>query len=172
MVGVSYPHLLVVISVRRTPTNVASDLSNILTDDSNASEDSTENVLPHESLDDGVNTTEIKAEPPDVVVSHADQDIADAVTNYRNQTSARRSIKPPVIFMDTAMIALNVRTGNEESSVPSSCKEGTEIHYKDEWLEPKESGLTSIEENGSWVLEPLPGDVKAIGNRWVYTKKD
>ena len=96
----------------------------------------------------------------------------DSVTHYPNCPRIGRVVKPPEKYSDTsALIALSVRIGNEEASVPTSYTEAIRSDNSAEWNEAMESEIAEIEKNSTWILEQLPKGAKAIGNKWVYANK-
>lgn len=95
----------------------------------------------------------------------------DELTHYPNLRRSKRCPKKTVRFGDTSIIALNVRMGNEDKSVPTTYKEAVHGPEKDQWSQSMADEIANIEGKETWKLVPLREGAKAIKNKWVYFKK-
>ena len=98
----------------------------------------------------------------------------DPVTHYPECARSGRVVKLPERYSaGTASLAivLNVRMGNEEPTVPKSYKEAMDSDSASEWQSAMDAEIADIERNQTWVLEPLPDGVRAIGSKWVFANK-
>ena len=98
----------------------------------------------------------------------------DPVTHYPECTRSGRVVELPERYSaGTASLAivLNVRIGNEEPTVPTSYKEAMDSDAASEWQSAMDAEIADIERNQTWVLEPPPDGVRAIGRKWVFANK-
>lgn len=51
---------------------------------------------------------------------------------------------------------------------PTSFKEAMK---DDGWRKAMQEEIRALENNGTWVMESLPSDKKALGSKWVYKVK-
>ncbi|KAF0708817.1 hypothetical protein AaE_013080 [Aphanomyces astaci] len=58
-----------------------------------------------------------------------------------------------------------------EDDVPQSHAEAMSCREKLQWREAERRELEKLQEQGTWTLAALPKGRKAIGNKWVYSKK-
>lgn len=43
-----------------------------------------------------------------------------------------------------------------------------EVAADDGWRTAMHKEIYTLEDNGTWTMEPLPSDKKALGSKWVY----
>ena len=69
--------------------------------------------------------------------------------------------------------AMNTMVNGNDSpfDFPQSLKEAKELLEWPEWEKAIQSELNMLHEKGTWKMAELPEGRKAIGNRWVFTKK-
>ena len=92
------------------------------------------------------------------------------LTHYLIASRSDRIPRPPDRYTDTsAIIALNVRMGNQDSNVPTPYKEVVSGPDNAAWRKAMEEEMSSIENNDTWILEAPQQGVNAIENRWIFT---
>ncbi|KAI5950096.1 hypothetical protein KGF54_005244, partial [Candida jiufengensis] len=60
----------------------------------------------------------------------------------------------------------------KDNYIPNTYKQAIASEMKDAWIEAMNEEMAAHEENKTWELTDLPKDKKALGCRWVFTKKD
>ena len=99
------------------------------------------------------------------------------LTHYPQTTKSGRIVRPvarfggtaTIISADTEIIALNVRLGNEEATVPTTYKEALQSPHAGEWKTAMQKEFNEISKD-TWILVPPPSQ-KPIKNKWVYATK-
>jgi hypothetical protein len=122
-----------------------------------------QNVFPRFSQD-------VKETPENIVSSEDDVEFEEANDGLNGSLETRRISKrenkgvPPAWFQHQA----NVVVGMEE---PRNLNEVMNSPYKDQWIAAMKDEMLSLEKTGTWNLEKLPENKKAIGCRWVFKLK-
>ena len=80
----------------------------------------------------------------------------------------RREICKPARFVDMVAYALPI----VDDEVPSTYREAVQCSEIDKWKNAMDEEMQSLRKNETWELAQLPTDKKAIGCKWVFTKKD
>ena len=55
--------------------------------------------------------------------------------------------------------------------IPNTFSEALRSNESDQWKLAMEEEMKSLHQNQTWELVELPKGKRAIGNKWVYTKK-
>ena len=58
-----------------------------------------------------------------------------------------------------------------DDDIPNTFGEALRISESDQWKLAMEEEMKSLHQNQTWELVKLPKGKRAIGNKWVYTKK-
>lgn len=80
----------------------------------------------------------------------------------------RREIRKPARFTDMVAYALPV----VDDDIPSTYREAMRNSESVEWKDAMSEEMQSLHKNQTWELVQLPKGKKAIGCKWVYTKKE
>ena len=80
----------------------------------------------------------------------------------------KRNIRKPARYSDMVAYALPVI----DDDVPNTYKEAVYSSENVKWKKAMDEEMTSLHQNQTWKLIPLPKDKKAIGCKWVYAKKE
>ena len=80
----------------------------------------------------------------------------------------QRTRRPVDLSKPAIWKALVARTNEEPTTLADALASPDATEWKKAW----DSEVESLEENGTWVLEELPLDRKAIGCRWVFKIKE
>ena len=103
--------------------------------------------------------------------SEQDNDYGDGANNLQNLTHSPdasrsgRPLRPTDRYTNTsAIIALNVRMGNQDCNAPTSNKESVSSPDDVAWRNAMEKEMSNIENNGTWSLEAPEKGLKGIGN--------
>ena len=54
---------------------------------------------------------------------------------------------------------------------PASYEDAVTGHEKEKWIDAMNEEMSSLHENQTWILEPLPSGRKPISCKWIYKKK-
>ena len=81
---------------------------------------------------------------------------------------SQRIRKPVDLFQPATWKALVARTNEEPRTLAEALASPDATKWKRAW----DSEVESLQANGTWVLEELPADRKAIGCRWVFKVKE
>ena len=85
----------------------------------------------------------------------------------------RRMIRPPQRFGHADMICYAVNTAEEvEHEEPKSYKEAIKSKEKTLWLEAMKEELHSLSKNQTWTLVERPKNLKVVGCRWLFKRKE
>jgi hypothetical protein len=80
----------------------------------------------------------------------------------------RREIRKPARYTDTVAYALPIT----EEDIPLTYREAISNSDKARWKEAMGEEMQSLYKNQTWKVVQLPKGKKAIGCKWVYTKKE
>lgn len=85
----------------------------------------------------------------------------------------RRTIVPPSRFSEADCISLALNVADslniiEESNTFDEAINGPNSRH---WIEAMNEEMRSLEENGTWILKPLPKGYKPIASKWIYKVK-
>ena len=80
----------------------------------------------------------------------------------------RREIRRPARFADMVAYALPI----VDDDVPSTYREAVQCSEVDKWKKAMDEEMQSLRKNETWELAQLPKNKKAIGCKWVFTKKE
>jgi len=100
------------------------------------------------------------------------EDNSSTGTGDQSDSQPRRSQrmrKARRLFASEAHYAL--LTGQEEHE-PLTLTDALSCNEREKWKAACESELTSLAQNNTWVIEPLPEGRSAIGCRWLFKKKE
>jgi Reverse transcriptase (RNA-dependent DNA polymerase)/GAG-pre-integrase domain len=92
------------------------------------------------------------------------QQIAAAETNTQEPAKASRPLAEQKIVQLAYMAAHGPDT-------PLSYADAIKSKYADEWREAMEEEINILNKRGTWILEYLPPDRKAVGCRWTFVIK-
>ena len=100
--------------------------------------------------------------------------------NLLRNRSMRICIKVPLLTQIPSLVVRGSAYFMSHAYVVSTKKDGIPITYKqamlsaecEKWKIAMDSEMSAHYSNNTWNLVDLPKDRKAIGNRWVFTKKD
>ncbi|KAH9734322.1 hypothetical protein KPL71_017332 [Citrus sinensis] len=81
----------------------------------------------------------------------------------------RREIKKPGWLTKDMVVAYAFPVINDD--IPNTFDEALRSSESDQWKLAMEEEMKSLHQNQTWELVKLPKGKKAIGNKWVYTKK-
>ena len=82
---------------------------------------------------------------------------------------SQRNRRPAELFRPGVHFALVANCGEPE---PQTLIDALNCSEKAKWKQAWESELSSLAQNNTWVLEPLPENRIAIGCRWLFKKKE
>ena len=82
-------------------------------------------------------------------------------------TKPRRELRRLARYNDTVAYALPI-----VDDVPSTHKEAVMCSEAKKWKTTMEEEMQSLQNNETWGLAQLPEGKKAIGYKWVFTKKE
>lgn len=80
----------------------------------------------------------------------------------------KRNIKRPTRYSDYVAYALPIIN----AEIPESYKEAMNSSENTEWVKAMDEEMNSLLKNNTWELVQLPPSKRAIGCKWVYTKKE
>ncbi|KAH9717385.1 hypothetical protein KPL71_021793 [Citrus sinensis] len=81
----------------------------------------------------------------------------------------RREIKKPGWLTKDMVVAYALPIINDD--IPNTFSEALRSNESDQWKLAMEEEMKSLHQNQTWELVKLPKWKRAIGNKWVYTKK-
>ncbi|KAH9783052.1 Integrase catalytic domain-containing protein [Citrus sinensis] len=81
----------------------------------------------------------------------------------------RRDIKKPVWLTKDMVVAYALPVIDDD--IPNTFGEALRSSESDQWTLAIEEEMKSLHQNQTWELVKLPKGKRAIGNKWVYTKK-
>ncbi|KAH9793888.1 hypothetical protein KPL71_004697 [Citrus sinensis] len=81
----------------------------------------------------------------------------------------RREIKKPGWLTKDMVIAYALPVIDDD--IPNTFDEALRSNESDQWKQAMEEEMKSLHQNQTWELVKLPKGKRAIGNKWVYTKK-
>ena len=58
-----------------------------------------------------------------------------------------------------------------EEDCPKTVKEAVDLDEGEKWRKAMEKELETLKTMGTWTLQDLPKDQKAIGCKWVFVRK-
>src|SRR5258707_320443 len=82
-----------------------------------------------------------------------------------------RSVKYYKIRTCNILESRNAKFNTDDDQIEVPLKEAKESPEWHEWEKAIQSELNMLHEKGTWKMAELPEGRKAIGNRWVFTKK-
>ena len=80
----------------------------------------------------------------------------------------RREIRRPARFTDMVGYAVPV----VDEDIPTNFQEAIRSLESARWKKAIDEEMQSLQKNKTWRLAQLPKDRKAVGCKWVYTKKE
>jgi len=89
--------------------------------------------------------------------------------SYSHPRPSQRMRKTGGLVASQAYYAL---LAGQEEHEPVTLTDALSCNEREKSRAAWESELTSLAENNTWVIEPLPEDRSAIGCRWVFKKKE
>ncbi|KAH9771354.1 Integrase catalytic domain-containing protein [Citrus sinensis] len=98
------------------------------------------------------------------VLTHEPSQQQDSIA-YRRP---HREIRKPARFVDMVAYALPI----VDDDVPSTYREAVSNPESIQWKKAMNEEMQSLHKNETWELVTLPKEKKAIGCKWVYTKKE
>lgn len=85
----------------------------------------------------------------------------------------RKEIRVPLRFTENNCVVSCLLTTNDgESSEPYDYSDAMKDKDWERWNASMGDEMCSLEKNGTWIVVPKPKNVKIIGRKWVYTKKE
>ncbi|KAH9726184.1 hypothetical protein KPL70_008163 [Citrus sinensis] len=81
----------------------------------------------------------------------------------------RREIKKPGWLTKDMVVAYALPVIDDD--IPNTFGEALRSNESDQWKQAMEEEMKSLHQNQTWELVKLPKGKRAIGNKWVYTKK-
>ncbi|KAH9783016.1 hypothetical protein KPL71_009155 [Citrus sinensis] len=81
----------------------------------------------------------------------------------------RRDIKKPEWLTKDMVVAYALPVIDDD--IPNTFGEALRSSESDQWTLAIEEEMKSLHQNQTWELVKLPKEKRAIGNKWVYTKK-
>ncbi|KAH9706402.1 hypothetical protein KPL70_012195 [Citrus sinensis] len=109
----------------------------------------------------------------DVVFSDVPQDeeTIDDVNNddFITTKRPRREIKKPEWLTKDMVVGYVLPVIDDD--IPDTFSEALRSSESDQWKLAMEEEMKSLHQNQTWELVKLPKEKRAIGNKWVYTKK-
>ena len=116
------------------------------------------------SADEGNSTDELKVESEAV----DELKMEPGVVRKSSRTTAG---VPPKRFDDESLYHHHVAFHSEVTNVPNDMREAMQAEDSDQWKEAADVEYESLIQNKTWSLAELPEGRKAIGSKWVFTKK-
>lgn len=123
-------------------------------------------------VDESLSDTERDAE---VDVSQDDEEEESPVLQdyLLARDRVRREIQVPLRFTENHCVVSCLLTTNDgESAEPYDYADALKDKDWEKWNASMGDEMFSLEKNGTWVVVPKPKNVRVIGNKWVYTKKE
>ena len=94
-----------------------------------------------------------------------------AISRYENEYPNLRRGQFSLNDFEADYDALYCFSAEDDGESASSYKQVLESKYKSEWLQAMGSEIQSLAQHGTWTLEDLPSNKKAIGCKWVFRIK-
>lgn len=88
------------------------------------------------------------------------------------RAAVRYGFEEQVDVEDSAMYALSSTSFREIGKEPNSFHEALHCNESEKWKESMKEEMDSLEKNRTWKLVSLPKGKRAIGCKWVFTKKE
>ncbi|KAH9741104.1 Integrase catalytic domain-containing protein [Citrus sinensis] len=130
--------------------------------------------VPVSSTSKKGSTIEVTPRVEEEVVSSdvpQNEEIIDNVDNddFIATRRPRREIKKPGWLTKDMVVAYALPVIDDD--IPNTFGEALRSSESDQWKLAMEEEIKSLHQNQTWELVKLPKGKKAIGNKWVYTKK-
>ncbi|KAH9662850.1 hypothetical protein KPL70_019489 [Citrus sinensis] len=115
-------------------------------------------------------TTELKEEVVSSDVPQNEETIDDVDDDdFIATRRPRREIKKPEWLTKDMVVAYALPVIDDD--IPNTFGEALRSNESDQWKLAMEEEMKSLHQNQTWELVKLPKGKRAIGNKWVYTKK-
>ena len=134
-----------------------------------------ENIVPpltpmSESGSGILETITVRPRPENESLLHGERErIVDTVpsgnSQQRRSQRVRNSSGHPEHQAQFALLA-------GQDLEPETLTDALNSPEREHWIAAWQSELTSLAQNNTWVIEPLPEDRSAIGCRWLFRKKE
>ena len=128
--------------------------------------------LPYVVQNNNENDDVVQNEIPEPVPENRNQPVGgtyeDNFMREVNNLNPRRERRPPVKYDEEVYAADDLTADINE---PRNISEAWSCEYSEQWKDATNSEYSSLIENGTWELVPLPEGKNAVGSRWVFKVK-
>ena len=128
--------------------------------------------LPYVVQSNNENDNVVQNEIPEPVPENRNQPVGGTYEeNFMrevNNLNPRRERRPHVRYDEEVYVADDLTADINE---PRNISEAWSCEYSEQWKDATNSEYSSLIENGTWELVPLPEGKNAVGSRWVFKVK-